>query len=461
MNNNSNFDRERRPKNVYPGRKPASGGHRTPPRRPINPIEAARRRKERKIITWGAVIALLVIAIAVALIAKACGPNENTDDFRVVMEEKVTVPYADVVRDGTVYLNAMELAYFCRMTVSGTYDELKLSTEAGGYVEFYPIAEGEEPDYSASGIKSYMSASINGAATPMTAPAILDERVMWIPADFVIANFSGVTVEIDREINKITIERVEAEGSTAEKPLYVDITFASRASTDVSDEERINKVISEYKYETDITSSLKYIDPADRDGYLLLANKENPLGESYVPADLSNIAKKYCNKSDMQMVETAARALEALMAEMRAAGIKDVLVTSAYRSYDYQSGLFNHYINDEMSKNSSLSYVEAVKIVSGYSAEPGKSEHQSGLCVDFITNDMIELNNEFEKHRVFVWLQENAAKFGFILRYPADKTDITNYDYESWHYRFVGRYHATAIAESGLCFEEYLNSIAD
>lgn len=457
--NNNNFDRERRPKNVYPGRKPSSGGNEKPPHRHINPIEAERRRKERKIITRVAVIALLVIAIAVALIAKACGPNENTDDFRVVMEEKVTVPYSDVVRDGSVYLNAMELAYFCRMTVSGTYDELKLSTEAGGYVEFYPVAEGEEPDYSASGIKSYMSASINGAATPMSAPAILDEKILWIPADFVIANFFGVTVEIDREINKITIERVEAEGSTAEKPIYEIITFATRANSDVSDEERINAVISEYKYETDITSSLKYIEPSDRDGYLLLANKQNPLGESYVPENLSNIANKYCNKSDMQMVESAARALEALMAEMRAAGIKDVLVTSAYRSYDYQTSLFNHYINDEMSRNSSLSYVDAVKIVSGYSAEPGKSEHQSGLCADFITTDMIELNNEFEKHRVFVWLQENAAKFGFILRYPADKTDVTGYDYESWHYRFVGRYHATAIAESGLCFEEYLNSM--
>lgn len=460
MNNNNNFDRERRPKNVYPGRKPA-GGQGTPPRRPINPIEAARRRKERKIITWGAVIALLVIAIAVALIAKACGPNENTDDFRVIMDEKTTVPYSDIVRDGNVYLNATELAYFCRMTVSGSYEKLLLSTEKGGYVEFYPIAEGEEIDYSASGVKSYMSASINGAATPMNAPAILDGKVLWIPADFVIDNFSGVTVEIDREINKIIIERVEAEGSTAEKPLYEEVTFISRVSTEISDEERINMIISEYKYETDITSSLKYIEPSDRDGYLLLANKENPLGESYVPTGLSNIEKKYCNKSDMQMVEYAARALEALMAEMRGAGIKDVLVTSAYRSYDYQSGLFNHYINDEMSKNSSLSYVDAVKIVSGYSAEPGKSEHQSGLCVDFITTDMIELNNEFEKHSVFAWLRENAAKFGFILRYPADKTDITNYDYESWHYRFVGRYHATAIAESGLCFEEYLNSIAD
>ena len=71
------------------------------------------------------------------------------------------------------------------------------------------------------------------------------------------------------------------------------------------------------------------------------------------------------------------------------------------------------------------------------------------------------VDNSFESTHAYKWLSENAYKYGFILRYPADKTDVTGYDYESWHYRFVGRYHATAIAESGLCFEEYLELIRD
>ena len=109
-----------------------------------------------------------------------------------------------------------------------------------------------------------------------------------------------------------------------------------------------------------------------------------------------------------------------------------------------------------------LSYEDAVKVVNSYSAIPGYSEHHTGLCVDFITNDMAgDLTNAFAEKEVFDWLCANAWKFGFVLRYPEDKVDVTEYSYESWHWRFVGRHHALAMLRSGQCFEEYLAALGN
>ena len=206
-------------------------------------------------------------------------------------------------------------------------------------------------------------------------------------------------------------------------------------------------------FKSDLSAYENDMNPAYADAYLLLVNKQTPLGASYIPTGLVSVKDA---RRDITLQRTAARALEAMFIEMRAAGFMDVFVTSAYRSYDYQSGLFNTYIADEMKKNPSLSRTEAEAAVLRYSAKPGTSEHQSGLCVDLMTDGMRELDESFASYPVFNWLRENAWKFGFILRYPKDKTDITGYDYEPWHYRFVGREHAYAIYREGLCLEEYL-----
>ena len=174
-----------------------------------------------------------------------------------------------------------------------------------------------------------------------------------------------------------------------------------------------------------------------------------------------------------------------LMDEMHACGITDVLVTSAYRSYERQTELFNKYVQAEMISEhgfsreafaclgyayiqenyvdkgrTQLSYEDARRVALSYSAEQGTSEHQTGLCVDFITEDMHgKLTNIFETKAAFAWLSENAHKFGFILRFPEGKEPITGYTYEPWHYRFVGREAATEIYEDNLTLEEYLGAV--
>ena len=235
---------------------------------------------------------------------------------------------------------------------------------------------------------------------------------------------------------------------------------------------------AEYTYRTDVDEQklLTGLDSA----YLLLANKEYVLGEDYAPAKTVTLKREVTVGKDIDLEERTAEALYEMMDEMRAAGVTDVMVTSGYRTYSYQKGLFNQYLNEEMSKISDdakkcfssdylkekytdkgifkLDYADARTVVLSYSAYPGTSEHQTGLCLDFITSTMSGLTTEFENTKAFDWLKDNAYKFGFILRYPEGKEGITGYTYEPWHYRFVGREAATDIYFGNLTLEEYLGA---
>ena len=92
--------------------------------------------------------------------------------------------------------------------------------------------------------------------------------------------------------------------------------------------------------------------------------------------------------------------------------------------------------------------------VATYSAPPGTSEHQSGLCVDM--HNQIDTDSSFNGTPAALWLADNCYRFGFVLRFPEDKQEITGITFESWHFRFVGRDVATEMHELGMCLEEYL-----
>lgn len=235
---------------------------------------------------------------------------------------------------------------------------------------------------------------------------------------------------------------------------------------------------TQYTYPTPIDQSL--LTTGLSPTYLLLANKQNALGATYEPQNLVDIPAALRVAKSMKLEARALAALTLMMQEMRAAGIDDVLVTSAYRSYVYQEQLFNGYLQTESSRITedayryfgdeyiyrnytskgltALTWADAEAVVRSYSAYPGTSEHQSGLCVDFITNS-VGLTEAFETTEAFVWLSQNAYRYGFILRYPKDKTDLTGYSYEPWHYRFVGREAATDIYFGGLTLEEYVAAL--
>lgn len=219
-------------------------------------------------------------------------------------------------------------------------------------------------------------------------------------------------------------------------------------------DEPIELTVPDVIFKSGLSEYEQYMDAND-EKYLILINKTSVIDAKFKPEELVSV--KDARKS-IELSRTAEMALEAMFKEMRANGFDNVFVTSAYRSYDYQVSLFNTYIDQERQRG--LSYEAAKEKVLTYSALPGTSEHHTGLAVDLMTDSMTELDESFADDPVYGWLLENAWKFGFILRYPADKVNITGYSFEPWHYRFVGRYHAYMIHEQGLCLEEYLEKIS-
>ena len=215
------------------------------------------------------------------------------------------------------------------------------------------------------------------------------------------------------------------------------------------------------------------MDPEGND-YLILVDAAHPLSKDYVPKDLTVCANYRRDGRDPQTMRLfAAKAMDALFLEAEADGMlyknkvegheSQVLsLTTAYRSYSYQEYLFNSYVKRDQEEHPDWTHEQVVKEVSTYSCPPGTSEHQSGLCTDMHNWPTAGryMAKDFAASPAGKWLQENCYKFGFILRFPEDKTEITGITYESWHFRYVGRFHATRMHELNMCLEEYLDYLS-
>lgn len=145
--------------------------------------------------------------------------------------------------------------------------------------------------------------------------------------------------------------------------------------------------------------------------------------------------------------------LQDMMDACRAYGLSPV-ICSAYRSWEKQNELFSNRVSSFISQG--YSRTEAEKEAGKVVAVPGTSEHQTGLALDIVDINNQHLDESQEQTPVQQWLMENSWKYGFILRYPNDKSDITGIIYEPWHYRYVGKKAAKEIYEQGICLEEYL-----
>lgn len=148
-------------------------------------------------------------------------------------------------------------------------------------------------------------------------------------------------------------------------------------------------------------------------------------------------------------------ALMEMIGDCSAAGLTPV-ICSAYRTQNFQELLFNNKVAEWT--NQGYGPEEAREKAGRQVAVPGTSEHQLGLAVDIVDISYQLLDNNQENTAVQKWLMENSWKYGFILRYPTSKTDITGIVYEPWHYRYIGNEYAQDIYESGLCLEEYLEN---
>lgn len=179
----------------------------------------------------------------------------------------------------------------------------------------------------------------------------------------------------------------------------------------------------------------------NQDDLAVLVNKYHKLSNDYVPSDLEKINSKYqwLGRSN-ELRKDAREAFE----KMCEAATKDniyIYAGSGYRSYQTQLYLYNTYVKRD-----------GFKAAETYSARASYSEHQTGLAMDIANKSGFISKNDKE----YNWLVKNSYKYGFILRYPEDKENITGYMYEEWHYRYLGTTLAKEVYDSGLTYDEYL-----
>lgn len=176
-------------------------------------------------------------------------------------------------------------------------------------------------------------------------------------------------------------------------------------------------------------------------GNTMLVNKYNALSKDYEVENLKTISKTYSYGDNKKLNKEAYDAFISLADDAKKEGYT-ILIVSSYRTYQDQEDVWKDY---------KASF--GTKKADAYAARAGSSEHETGLAIDVA--DYNDKNDKFEATESFKWMQTNAHKYGYILRYPKDKENITGYSYEAWHYRYVGIDTATKVYNEGITYDEY------
>lgn len=322
-----------------------------------------------------------------------------------------------------------------------------------------------------------------------------------VPAKFITSDKGVLTFSVAR-YNKDKESGME----TLEENNEVLLWFNKKdEGYELSDKKETPNIYN-YEYKTDISDYIGYIEPTGdlwSNDYLLLVNPWNSLekGEELTidkvgqQSAMSSMKGEYSYYylPNIKLNTTALKALTAMFkeaVETTDLETKNLQVTSSYRNYATQESIFNSNVkktkkyvcNDEecgftyITKYSyskcqkckgavtsvAITKEEAEENVKTYSCAPGTSEHQTGLVVDVIdTVYNLDLLEGFKNTEAGKWLAENCTRFGFILRFEKEKEDITGIIYEPWHFRYVGRYHATRMAELDMCLEEYIEFLTE
>ncbi len=178
----------------------------------------------------------------------------------------------------------------------------------------------------------------------------------------------------------------------------------------------------------------------DQNASDILVNKYHNLETTFVP-ELVNCSVIYASEG-VSLHPQAYDAFKSLVQAMKADGLAGIYITSGYRSYQTQANLYNRYV-----KNRGQEWAD------NYSARAGSSEHQTGLAADVTATD--QPRTSFDETPQYEWMKSHAHEYGFILRYTVQNQSVTGYEYEPWHYRYLGRELAEKVQDSGLTYDEY------
>ncbi len=299
--------------------------------------------------------------------------------------------------------------------------------------------------------QKYLPKDVKGNAVDV----FLYNGTTYVPIRAIAENFNK-EVKWDAKRQTVLIDSKDASEQKTENKKK------SNKSQEKNPETRQSKMMLEYTgspWSGELEEALKEVDFSayafdkeepkeikDVNSLYVLANKANYFPESFVPIDLVSPKTKYAGGGDRnKMRKAAADALDNLVQAARKAG-HDIQNVSAYRSIAYQKVLFDNYAAKD-----------GIEAANKYSSKPGFSEHHTGLCVDVSSPSMgFGLGQEYGKKPEGKWLAKNAHNYGFIIRYPKNKEDITGYTYEPWHIRYLGLPLAAYLYENNLTFEEFL-----
>ncbi len=239
-----------------------------------------------------------------------------------------------------------------------------------------------------------------------------------------------LSIDYDKDIIKIITEKYFLE-----KNLKKYVEYNKNNDKSFSDVIAIVNVGADKEF---------YKDPKKTDinkGILMLTNKFNYLDNTYNSDKMIVVSKQYSYGENQMLTSETYNEFIKMFKAAKEDGLS-LIINSSFRSYEDQEEIYDMYKNSKGEE-----YADTI------AAKPGFSEHQTGMAIDIQAPG--SRASTFEDFEEFKWLQENAHKYGFILRYPKDKEYLTGYNYESWHYRYVGVEVATYIKENNITFDEY------
>lgn len=259
------------------------------------------------------------------------------------------------------------------------------------------------------------------------------------------------TAALEEETTKAVTEAAAAEETTTEAATEAATEeMTTEAATEAATEEMTAEAATEAA--ASVETQQAQAAENELEWYLLLVNRSHPLTEEYRPQ--TRPIGYYGIPVDVRIYD----ALKAMLDEGNRQGCS-LLVCSGYRPYERQVELYEQDVAKYMRWG--YSYEKACELTEETLLPPGTSEHQAGLAADIVATTRQVLDSGFENTTEGRWLAAHAHEYGFILRYPKDKVEITQIEYEPWHFRYVGAEAAAEIHELGCCLEEYIDILRE
>ncbi len=404
----------------------------------------ARQRARKTKIIFGRFCLFLVMFVV--LLGASCAlfyinlvgyEHDARQDFTyIVGDKRSTVAYDSMMRGGNLYVNMTPIIDMCGMAVTGDTAELRyISRDAKEHVQF---------------IVGSTQVFINGVEERLTSAPYLDGEDLYVPYDFFGSYVSGISVLYDTEKQTVTV----AQTPNAEDATEIEaLRFVIRSDAPLAGLNEFNEFgnTSPINFVADLSLYEEFMNPKERDDYLLLVNNEYPLPQAYVPETVEITDIRRDGRPLQYLSHIAEKAAHAMIIEIGANGFEGVNILLGYRSYAKQHNFFKATVNDYLT---TMTQEQAETTAMSTVQRAGCNPQQAGLSM--VMHNLEETSTAFAREAVYAWLEENCWKFGFIIRYPADKTAETGMAFQPYFFTYVGRYHAMRIMEQGISMEEYI-----